>query len=337
MQEGRFLSRLDFFVGKQRLWLHIALFILTFITTALAGVAWVGRNPLELENFHYGIEYSILLLIFISAHEFGHFIAARIHGVDTTLPYYLPFPGSTLGIMPNFGTFGAVIRLRSKLPSRKILFDIGVAGPIAGFIVCIIVLAIGFMTLPGIEYLQSIHPGYPHISVQPGTSVVFGKTLLYAGLEKLFAPAGAYIPPMTEMYHYPLLCVGWFGLFVTALNLLPVGQLDGGHTIYGMFSPRIHRLLGIATVSVLVVLSLPEFILGFFPSAEYPALSWLNSIAFNGGSSWIAWVVMILVFIRLGHPKTLDESPLDIKRIVIGCFTLLIFILSFTPAPLAIQ
>ena len=327
-------STIDVIFGKQRVWLHLLLFIATFFTTTLAGVQWSGHEPLDLENFSTGIEYSLLLLLFLSAHEFGHFFAARYHNVDVTLPYYIPFPGFALGMMPNFGTFGAVIRTREKLPSRRVIFDIGVAGPIAGFIVCLLLLIIGFLTLPGVEYLQKIHPGYPYIPVSNGSSLMFGKTIAYSFLEKIFAPSNAYIPPMSEMYHYPLLCVGWFGLFVTSLNLLPVGQLDGGHTTYGMFSPRIHKTVGIITVVILGVLSIPELILGFAPNSIYHNVAWLEPFAINGGSTWIFWVLMILVVIKFRHPMTMDESALDGKRILIGLLTLAIFVVSFTPSPL---
>lgn len=328
---------LNLLLGKQRLWLHIGLFVLTFFTTTLAGVAWSGHDPNDLENIGHGLEYAAALLLFLSAHEFGHFIAARRHDVDATLPFYIPFPGAALGMVPNFGTFGAVIKTRSKLPSRKVIFDIGVAGPIAGFVVCLVILAIGFMTLPGIEYLQQIHPGYPYVSVPPGGQLAFGNTILYRLMEKVFAPAGAYIPPMTEMYHYPLLCAGWFGLFVTSLNLLPVGQLDGGHTTYGLFSRRVHKYVGIGVVVLLASLSIPELILGLAPISFTASIPWLESLAINGGSTWAAWVVMILVFIRFRHPITMDESPLDVRRKLVGLLTLLIFVFSFTPAPLALR
>ena len=323
--------------GKQRIWLHLSLFILTLYTTTLAGVAWRGYDPFELSNFGYGLEYSLLLLFFLSSHEFGHFIAARIHGVDVTLPYYIPFPGTMMGMMPNFGTLGAVIRTRQRIPSRSIIFDIGVAGPIAGFIVCIIILAIGFATLPGIEYLQAIHPDYPLVSAQPGGELFFGKTILYSLLEKVFANHTGYVPPMSEMYHYPMLCVGWFGLFVTALNLLPVGQLDGGHLMYGLFPKRVHRIIGIVTVSVLALFSIPELILGFAGDTLPKYLGWLETIAISGGSSWIFWVVMILFVIKLRHPAAVDESPMNIKRKIVGVLTILIFVLSFTPSPIVLQ
>ncbi len=323
--------------GKQRIWLHLSLFILTLYTTTLAGVAWSGHDPFELSNFGFGLEYSLLLLLFLSAHEFGHFIAARIHGVDVTLPYYIPFPGTMLGMMPNFGTFGAVIRTRQRIPSRSIIFDIGVAGPIAGFIVCIITLGVGFATLPGIEYLQAIHPDYPLVHPAIGGELTFGRTILYSLMEKVFANHNGYIPPMSEMYHYPMLCVGWFGLFVTALNLLPVGQLDGGHLMYGLFPKSIHRIIGIFTVAILAVLSIPELVIGLAGDSLPRSFEWLNSIAIPGGSSWIFWVVMIVFVIKFRHPAAIDESPINMKRIVIGALTILIFVLSFTPSPIVLE
>jgi membrane-associated protease RseP (regulator of RpoE activity) len=328
---------LERLIGKQRIWLHLSLFILSLYTTTLAGVAWSGHDPFELSNFGYGLEYSLLLLLFLSAHEFGHFIAARIHGVDVTLPYYIPFPGTMMGMMPNFGTFGAVIRTRQRIPSRSIIFDIGVAGPIAGFVVCIIILAIGFATLPGIEYLQSIHPDYPLVHAAPGGELSFGKTILYSLMEKVFANHNGYIPPMSEMYHYPMLCVGWFGLFVTALNLLPVGQLDGGHLMYGLFPKAIHRIIGIVTVVILAVLSIPELVIGLAGNSLPKWLEWLEHVAIPGGSSWIFWVVMIVFVIKFRHPAALDESPMDFKRIAVGILTIVIFVLSFTPSPIVLE
>ncbi|HEY6171696.1 MAG TPA: site-2 protease family protein [Candidatus Kapabacteria bacterium] len=331
------MTTLETLIGKQRLWLHIALFVITLFSTAIAGVAWSGHNPLELENIGYGMEYALLLLLFLSAHEFGHFIAARIHKVDATLPFYIPFPGTMLGIMPNFGTFGAVIKTRSRMTSKKIVFDVGVAGPIAGFMVCVVILAVGFMTLPGIEYLQKIHPGYPNVASQPGTELVFGKTLLYSLFESVFAPGGAYIPPMSEMYHYPMLIVGWFGLFVTGLNLLPVGQLDGGHLTFSMFSQKTHKYVGIGVAAVLALISLPELFISFASTDNFQVPDFLHSLVVPGGSSWIFWVLMIVFFIRFKHPMVDTDEPIDTRRKLIGYFTMLIFVLSFTPSPLVLQ
>jgi membrane-associated protease RseP (regulator of RpoE activity) len=328
-----------FTFGKQRFVLHISLFLVTFFTTTLAGVAWRGENAFELANFNLGLQYSTLLLLFLTAHEMGHFIMARIRGVEATLPYYIPLPGILFGAMAGFGTLGAVIRTKSRIPSRKVIFDIGVAGPIAGFIVCCFILAVGFLTLPGIEYLQAIHPGYPHpqgILAQGGPDLVFGKTLLYSLFEKIFARSGGYIPPMSEMYHYPMLCVGWFGLFVTSLNLLPVGQLDGGHLIYGLASKKTHKLIGKLTALALLLISIPSTVVEIGQTGAFHVPGWLKAVVVPGGETWLLWAIMISIFIRFGHPETLDESPLDSRRKIVAYSTVAIFILCFTPTPLLI-
>jgi membrane-associated protease RseP (regulator of RpoE activity) len=321
----------DRVLGKQRIWLHVLLFVLTFFTTTVAGVGWRGlaHDMGDFASLPTGVLYAVLILTFLSAHEFGHFIAARIHGVDATLPYYIPMPGYLIGNI-NFGTLGAVIRTRSRVPSNKVMFDIGIAGPIAGFIVCLILLAIGFSTLPGIEYLQQIHPGYPNGILQPGTSeLAFGNTLCFAAMKSLFANGNGYMPPMTEIYHYPFLCTGWFGLFVTALNLLPVGQLDGGHVTYTLFGRRTHRTLGQLTALGLFAISLPSTLLMVWPSE----LQFLGPIALPGGQMWLTWAIITTVFIRFHHPQSADESPLDARRKIVGYFGIAIFVLCFTPSP----
>lgn len=324
----------DRVLGKQRLWLHILLFIATYFTTMVAGEEWRGvRDIGDLSNLHLGLEYATLVMLFLTAHEFGHFIASRIHGVDATLPFYIPYPGYQYGSI-NFGTFGAVIRTRSRVPSNKVMFDIGVAGPIAGFIVCIIVLAIGFATLPGIEYLQQIHPGYPNVGNEPGTvELAFGKTLLFSAMEKLFANPHGYMPPMSEVYHYPMLCAGWFGLFVTALNLLPIGQLDGGHLTYTLLGTKWHKWVGEGTALVLFLISIPAAISAYWDGAP----AWLHAISFPGGETWLLWAFLTTFIIRFRHPPSADESPLDLRRKIIGYITIGIFILCFTPSPLVIQ
>ena len=326
--------RVRFSFGRQRFILHGSLFVITFFTTTLAGVAWRGGDAFELANFPLGLQYSALLLLFLTAHEMGHFIVARLHNVEATLPYYLPLPGLLFGSMAGFGTLGAVIRTRSRIPSRRAIFDIGVAGPIAGFIVCCGILATGFLTLPSIDYLRAIHPGYPNVQ-SGGADLVFGKTLLYGLFEHVFARSGGYVPPMSEMYHYPLLCVGWFGLFVTSLNLLPVGQLDGGHLIYGLASKRMHRLIGKMTVVALLLIALPAAIVSFGDGVIHIP-GWLNAVVVPGGETWLLWALIISLFIRFKHPETLDETPLDARRTVIAYGTLLIFVLCFTPSPLIV-
>ncbi len=307
----------------KRYTVHSTLFILTFFTTTLAGVEWLVKDPFELSNFPSGLTYSILILSMLSAHEFGHYFAARIHRVETTFPFYIPFPPFLL--LNQFGTMGAVIRIRSAIPSKKALFDIGAAGPIAGFVVTAAILAIGFATLPSKEYLYTIHPEYALLDTIPMSGLRFGDTLFYTLFAKLFAPAGAFIPPMNEMYHYPFLCVGWFGMLITAMNLIPIGQLDGGHISYSLFGNRYH-LIAQACLVALVALGLA----GLLPE-----------VGINFQYGWFGWFIwaMILIFMirRLGmhRPVLEDEAPLDAGRKIIGWLCIIIFIGSFSLVPLS--
>jgi membrane-associated protease RseP (regulator of RpoE activity) len=329
-----------------RWFLHLGLFLLTFFTTTIAGVLWLNRDPFELSNFHLGIPYSASILFILACHEFGHYFASRYHQVDATLPYFLPFPPVPvlLQLFLNFGTFGAVIRTKSIVPSKKAMFDIGVAGPIAGFFASLLVLTYGFLHLPSQNFILSIHPDYDFVlnasASAQGVPLAFGNTLLYAGLQSLFThPSVQFVPPMTEIYHYPYLCAGWFGLFVTALNLIPMGQFDGGHLIYAMFG-KFHRRIAQISFYTLLALSAPSLsdsllriLLGFvykhdvgqiIPFAQY---SW---------SAWFFWALIALYIVKLFHPPVADETPLDNRRMTIGWFCIAIFIVSFSLNPFSL-
>ena len=304
--------------------IHTLLFFLSFLTTAVAGVAWLNKNPLELTNFHYGITYALLILLMLASHEFGHYWAARYHKVDTTLPFFLPFP-SFLGLFP-FGTLGAVIRIRSRIPSRRVIFDIAAAGPIAGFIVSVGILIFGFLSLPPMEYLYTIHPEYQNMASIPTGGLTFGPTLLYSLLGSVFAPVDSFVPPMNEIYHYPYLCVGWFGLFVTAMNLIPVGQLDGGHLSYAMFGDNYHKIAQ-ASLIALVVLGTA----GFLPLIGVP-------VEF-GWTGWLFWALILVFFMRstrLRRPQLEDETVLDSRRMTVGWGCFMIFALSFSLTPITL-
>jgi membrane-associated protease RseP (regulator of RpoE activity) len=206
------------------------------------------------------------------------------------------------------------------------MFDIGVAGPIAGFVATLLILSYGFLTLPGKEFILSIHPQY-FSQTQPagGVDLTFGNPLLYQFLSFIFTnPTNQFVPPMTEMYHYPYLCAGWFGLFVTSMNLLPVGQLDGGHLAYTMFGPR-HKIIARATFIVIIVIGL----LGLLP---------LFNISFSfGWTGWLFWGLILFFVVKLDHPPVLDETPLDKFRRNVGWATFGILCLSVTPTPFTIS
>jgi membrane-associated protease RseP (regulator of RpoE activity) len=348
MSQGTHESRSpsnDETTGKRdgpRLLLHLLLFIATFFTTTVAGVQWIGKNPFELTNLSYGLTYSFSILFVLGLHEFGHYFAARYHGVQVTLPYFIPFPPTPIFL--NFGTLGAVIRTKVAVPSRKAMFDIGVAGPLAGFVACIILLTIGFLTLPGPDFILSIHPKYDFLTnstnESQGLPLEFGQTLIFRFLSWLLTnPSSQFVPPMSEIYHYPFLCVGWFGLFVTAMNLIPIGQYDGGHLVYTLFGER-HRIVSRTSFAVLLALGLPSIldsilreIISHFAQL-YP--DQIIPFAQYSWSGWFLWALISFYVVKLYHPPIEDESPLDPRRMLVGWITFAVFVLCFSFSPFTI-
>lgn len=310
-------------VKKDNYFLHVGLFLITFFTTTIAGASWVSGSmgPYEPEHLMKGLPYSIAILFVITCHEFGHYFAAMYHKVKATLPYYIPFP--PIPFFLNFGTMGAVIRTKSPIPTKKAMFDIGIAGPIAGFIACLIVLVYGFLNIPPVEYLLTIHPDYftPEYG-KDGLSLIFGDTLLFSLLKLIFVDNNQFFPPMSEIYHYPFLCVGWFGLFITAMNMIPVGQLDGGHIGYTMFGRETHLKIATISFSILFVLG----ILGIIES--YFELPW--SVGWSG---WLFWALILYFVIKIEHPPIPDETELDERRMMLGYISFIILLLSFSPTP----
>jgi len=307
---------------KPKYWLHLFLFLITFFTTTTAGVAWLNINPFELENFHYGLTYSVLLLTFLTFHEFGHYFAARYHGLKVTLPFYIPLP--IFPAMIHFGTVGAVIRIRSLIPNKKVLFDVGIAGPIAGFVIAFGVLVYGLITLPGIEYLYQIHPEYREMAEIPEGNLIFGQTLMLWLLKNLLVSPDSFFPPMSEIYHYPYLTVGWFGMLVTAINLLPVGQLDGGHISYAMFGEK-HIYIARTVFFILFTIGVLGVLTVFGISTPI------------GWTGWLLWSAILLFLIKIKHPPVPDQTPLDPVRMRIGWSAYIMLILCFSPTPVMLQ
>jgi membrane-associated protease RseP (regulator of RpoE activity) len=298
----------------RKILLHLLLFAATFFTTTLAGVQWMNKNPFDLNNIWLGLPFSISILLFLTAHEFGHFFAARFHNVRTTLPFYIPVP--PMFVNP-FGTMGAVIRIRSEIKSRKALFDIGIAGPLAGLAVTFIIFFYGIATMPGKEFIYQIHPEYIGKALPDG-GLTFGSSLFFYAVSNIIS-LQQYFPPMNEMYHYPYLCAAWFGLLVTALNLIPVGQLDGGHILYSLLGKKQGRIAR-GFLIVLVLISLSGFLPFFSESSET--------------MGWLLWVAILFFIIKPDHPPVATEEPLDNSRKLLGWTTLAFFVFIFTPIPL---
>lgn len=304
--------------------LHIGLFIVTFVTTTLAGVEWTTGKlpPYEFSELAKGLPYSISILLIITFHEFGHYFAAKLHRVRATLPFYIPFPPIPYFI--NFGTMGAVIKTKSPIYSKKAMFDIGIAGPLSGFVICLAILIYGFTHVPSINYLLNIHPDYfsPDYG-KDGMKLVFGDSLLFSFLRYVFVNPNNFFPPMSEIYHYPYLVAGWFGLLVTAMNMIPVGQLDGGHILYTMFGSKTHyTVASISTVALLLF--------GFGGLLD----AFLELNIGIGWSGWLFWAFILYFIIKLKHPPVPDVFPLDKKRMFLGYLSFFIFVISFSPAPI---
>lgn len=306
--------------------IHIGLFIVTFITTTLAGVEWTTGQlpPYEFSLLANGLPYSISIMLIITFHEFGHYFAARYHRIRATLPFYIPFP--TIPYFINFGTMGAVIRTKSPIYSKRAMFDIGIAGPLSGFVICLGILIYGFTHVPSIEYLLQMHPDYfsPEYG-KDGYQLVFGDSILFSSLRYLLADPNNFFPPMSEIYHYPYLCAGWFGLLVTSMNMIPVGQLDGGHISYTMFGNDKH--LKVSSISTVILA-----VMGF--AGVLDSLLVLNLGI--GWSGWLLWSFILYFVVKLKHPPVPDVLPLDRKRMFLGYISFIIFVISFSPTPLVL-
>jgi membrane-associated protease RseP (regulator of RpoE activity) len=245
----------------------------------------------------YGMSFSVPLLIILICHEMGHYIACRIYKVDSTLPYFIPTPP----MIGPAGTFGAFIRIRSRIPTRRAVFDIGVAGPIAGF------LALIPVALIGVWIMRTLPPGTP---IPPDT-LVFADPLLMKGIGLALGK------DMSLGTGNPFYFAAWMGMLVTALNLIPSGQLDGGHAIYAALGERIHSWTGKLAFAAMALISV------------------LGMLIYSSPSGFLI-AILLGVMMRIPHPEPWDNSPLDTKRRVVAVLTLIIFIICFVPFPLQI-
>lgn len=271
--------------------INVALFLATVVTTVWAGALHQGVSLLQRPgDFMVGVPYAASLLAILGVHEFGHYVAGRLHRVDVTLPYFIPVP---MGL----GTFGAFIQIRSLIKSRRAVFDIGIAGPLAGLVVALPALYFGLRgTLP--------LPEGAH-----GTGVHASSSILLALVYQL-ANGGDLGSAVIQLS--PVAYAGWIGLFITALNLMPVGQLDGGHIAYGLFGQRRARMIGIG--AFLTMAGLGMFV--------WPGL--------------LTWALMIALIAGFSHMPALDDvTPPDAKRFALGTVALAVLVLTIVPLPAA--
>jgi membrane-associated protease RseP (regulator of RpoE activity) len=269
-------------------------YIPKYYVLVLAGAAsYAAAHP------HYiydGLKFAAALLSILLAHESGHYVACRLYGVDATLPFFIPVPPPFMA-----GTLGAFIKIKSPIPSRRALFDIGVAGPLAGFALIVPVAVLGLLT------------AVPDTTAHAGSFIVFNDPPL---LRLLAIPLG--VDGLANIAPNPFYFAAWFGLLVTSLNLLPVGQLDGGHAVYSLLGRRAHGYIGRVAFFAMLVLA---------------PLGWL----WHGAPASVLYVILLFVLLRVPHPAPLDDSdPLGRARIAVGLLTLLVFALSFLPFPLTV-
>lgn len=286
-----------------RLALHVLLFVLSLFTTTIVGVvlaeSFQKNIPLDLDQYINvfpalqarplllleGLPYSLTLMTILLGHELGHYFACRYYRIEASLPYFMPAP-------TQIGTFGAFIRIQSPIYTKRALFDIGVAGPLAGFVLLLPAMAIG------LAYSRVI-PG-----IAERGDLVFGVPAIERLMEWLIFPGRA----AADISLHPVARAAWVGTLATALNLLPIGQLDGGHIVYS-FTATKHKLLSRLFVLVLIPLGI------FYWRA------------------WLVWAAL-LYFFALRHPVIFDITPLDRRRVQLGILAAVIFLLTFTVVPI---
>jgi membrane-associated protease RseP (regulator of RpoE activity) len=279
----------------------------------LAGGGFAGLHPLApfvalferglgafvlglLETAWAGLPFAVTVMLFFFAHEMGHFVACRRYGVESTLPFFIPAPPP----FP-FGTLGAVIRIRSTIPSRRALFDIGIAGPVAGFVVALPLVVYGTLTA------RTVPAALP----PPGTELtIYGDSLLSWGLIRLLRPDAHGM----ELVVNPVFMAGWLGLLATAMNLIPAGQLDGGHLAYAI-APRWHRAIGLSAGGFLLGIVIVE--------------AWRREF-----SAWFLWMVVVFVFGRYHPPIPEWDAELGPRRVALAAVALVMLLLCFMPVPL---
>ena len=286
---------------QDRVWLHVTLLLLTFISTTEIGgahyAAWQAdygayTGPTGWPLFLRGLWYSLTIIAILGAHEMGHYLACRYYDVDASRPYFIPAPFVLTG------TFGAVIRIREPIPAKRMLFDIGIAGPIAGFAVAVPALFIG-MAMSHVAFVPPDLPG----------GYFLGEPLLFRAARAIIWGA---IPTGYDLNLHPMAFAAWFGLLATALNLFPIGQLDGGHISYAVLGRR-STIVTFVMIAVALVLT-------------YFSLSWLV---------WTVLLVVMVFIVGPRHPPVFDEyAPLDRTRLWLALFAVVMFVLCFTPAPI---
>ncbi|WP_138484117.1 site-2 protease family protein [Dyadobacter bucti] len=383
--------------------IQATLFIVTIITTTMAGAEWMygsfftfvidivkflagsadaipsSVKRLGWAEFVQGFHFSLPFIAILTIHEFGHYFMARYHQVRVTLPYYIPL---WFAVSQSIGTMGAFIRIKSQVHSRLKFFDIGIAGPLAGFIAAVALLWYGFTHLPPADYIFTIHPeyarfgsSYPQFVYENARgNLALGDNILF-WFFKTYVADPARLPHAYEMTHYPYIFAGYLALFFTSLNLIPIGQLDGGHILYGLIGKKKFDIVAPALFTIfafyagLGIFRADSFAIGndalfyerlfylaiyiyflyicFKRATDNPSTGLMLSLIvvvcqfavsyvhpdWEGARGFLAFVFILGRFLGIRHPETEENKPLDLPRIILGIFALIIFIITFSPQP----
>lgn len=288
------IAAIPFKQGKDRAWINVVLAIATFFTTMFAGASMFGADVIAdpISAFE-GLPFTIAIMGVLGSHEMGHYLAARRHGMKTSLPYFIPFPSI-------IGTMGAVIKHKGMIPNRKSLFDVAVSGPLVGLVASVIVTIIGLLQ-PPVEFSQV--PGTLMIDLQMPP--------LFAFLQWLMGSSGQTI--------HPVAFAGWVGMLVTLLNLLPSGQLDGGHAMRAMLGEK------------------AKYISSAMPVLLGLIAIYIGTVMGQNAGIWFFWAILLFLFAAAGHPRPMeDRHELGGKRMLLGIVTFVLGLLCFTPVPFTI-
>lgn len=295
---------------KKTLLIQIGLFLLTCLTVTVAGTEWMYGTPFVVfpegthwERFKEGFLFSVPFLGFLTTHEFGHYFMAKFRNVKVTLPYYIPF---WLVLFTSIGTAGAFIQIKEKVKSKNDYFDIGIAGPLAGFVIAVGVLIYGYANIPGLEFLWNIHPDYEAFGANYGDfvyddqkqalAVRIGDSVLSTWIKNWVADPSL-IPHPNELSHYPIILAGYLGCFFTALNLMPIGQLDGGHILYALIGDRWFKV-----VSPILFIS---FL--FFAGLGYFNLEQLGNTRVEGYGETLLYFALYIYFVYICCSRVTED------------------------------
>ena len=303
--------------------LSLGLFLASALSVLYTGARWQLAElspdveiPFRPSHLPLGASFAASLLGILLAHEFGHYFAARVRRVPASLPYFLPMPLSP------FGTWGAIIAMPARITSRRALLDVGAAGPLAGMAVAIPVLIYGLQR----SVVKPFQPG----------SLLEGQCLLYLLIKRLVVGP---IPEGHDVFLHPIAFAGWAGLFVTMINLLPYGQLDGGHIAYALLGPaqdRVGRWVRRGTLLIFLYNLATQLLQLSRKGLTADAVS----MAFSNSTFWLVWFGILTLMARLGgpdHPPTDPGEPLGAGRAAVAIFCLVLFVLLFMPSPLVLS